>query len=54
MTGGINIEPTQFFLKHLIALSFTGLALERNDLPFHFTDDVGEAQQVGVGLLEFA
>ncbi len=52
--GRVDVELVQFVAEGLVGSGFAGLSLERADLPFHFADDVGEAQQVGLGVLELA
>ena len=44
----------KFLEAGLIAARLARLALERADLPLHFADDVGEADEVGLGVLELA
>ncbi len=44
----------QFVEARLVAARLARLPLQRADLPFHLADDVGEADQVGLGVFEFA
>jgi hypothetical protein len=54
LAGGVEIEGAQAAVQFLIALGFAGLALQGDDLPFDFLDDVVQAEQIGLGLLQLA
>ena len=49
-----GVERLELVEQFLVAAGLAGLALERNDLAFDFLDDVGDADEVGFGVLEFA
>jgi len=49
-----GFQLRQFLEARLVAAGLPGLPLQRADLPFHFADDVGQADEVGLGVLEFA
>ena len=49
-----GLELGQLIERGLVAAGLAGLALERADLPLHFADDVGEADEVGLGVLQLA
>jgi hypothetical protein len=44
----------QFLEARLVTARLARLPLERADLPLHFADDVGEADQIGLGVFELA
>ncbi len=50
----VGVEDLEVGHQGLVAARFSGLALERSDLPLHFLDDVANAQKVRVGRLQFA
>ena len=54
MAGELRLQVLQFLRKLLIATRLAGLALERADLPFHFPDEVRDAQKVLLGVFELA
>ncbi len=49
-----GIERLELVEQLLITAGFAGLALERDDLTFDFLDDVGDADEIRLGVLEFA
>jgi len=49
-----GIEGLELVEQLLVAAGFAGLALERDDLAFDFLDDIGDADEVGFRVLEFA
>ncbi len=50
----VDIEPAQLVAHLLIALGLAHLTLQRANLPLHFAQDIGLAQEVLLGLLDFA
>ena len=54
MPRELRLELGQFIKRGLVAARLAGLALERTDLPLHFADDVGETDEIGLGVLELA
>ena len=54
MARELGVEMLKFGGKLLVAARLAGLALERADLAFHLADEVGDAQQVLLGVFEFA
>ena len=52
--GDENVERAQLVLQLLVAARLAGLALQGTDLALDLADDVGQAQQVGLGLLQLA
>ena len=49
-----RVERLELVEEFLVTPRLAGLTLERNDLAFDFLDDVGDADEVGFGVLEFA
>ena len=54
LLGDVDIEPLQFVAKFLVLLGLADLTLERGDLPFHLTEDIGLAEEVLLGLFDLA
>ena len=54
MPREFRFQPGQFLEAGLITARLARLTLERADLPLHFADDVGEADEIGLGVLELA
>ena len=54
VAGEAGIDRLELVEQLLVAAGFAGLALERDDLAFDFLDDVGDADEVGFRVLEFA
>lgn len=52
--GEVGIEDAEGIGDGLVAAGFAGLALEGADLSFHLPDDVGDTDEVGLGVFEFA
>ena len=52
--GEMRVEDAQVLHQRLVAACLSRLALERSDLALHFLNDVGDAQEVALGVLEFA
>ena len=49
-----RVDPFELVEEFLVTAGLAGLALQRNDLAFDFLDDVGDADEVGLGVLELA
>ena len=54
LAGHVDIQPAHLLGQLLVAPGLAGLPLERDDLPLHLADHVGEAQKVGLGVFELA
>ena len=54
MARELRFEVLQFLGNLFVAARLAGLALKRTDLPLHFADEIGNAQQVLVGIFQFA
>src|SRR5439155_9310252 len=54
MASKLGVEMLQFGHELLAPARLAGLALERTDLPLHFTNQVANAQQVLFGVFQFA
>ncbi len=54
LVGEVGVEGAGVFEEGLVAAGFGGLALEGAHLAFHFGDDVGDAEEVGFGVVELA
>ena len=50
--GEMRVEDAQVLHEGLVAARLSRLALERADLALHFLDDVGDAQEVALGVLQ--
>ena len=50
----MRVEQAGVFEQGLITPCFGGLTLQGAHLALHFGDDVGDAQQIGLGVFEFA
>jgi hypothetical protein len=54
MPGQPCIERLELIKQFLVPARLAGLALQRDNLAFDFFDDVGDADEIGLGVLEFA
>ena len=54
MPRELGLELGQFLEARLVAARLAGLPLQRADLPLHLADDVGEADEIRLGVLELA
>ena len=54
MPRELRVEVLEFLGNLFVTARLAGLALERPDLPLHFADEIGNAQQVLFGVFQFA
>ena len=54
VAGEARVERFELVEEFLVAPRLAGLTLEGNDLALDLFDDVGDADEVGFGILEFA
>ena len=54
MASKLSVQVLQLRRELLVLARFPGLALQRTDLPFHLANEIGDAQQVLLGVFEFA
>ena len=52
--GEMRVEDAEILHEGLVAASLPGLTLERTDLALHLLDDVGDAEEIRLGVLELA
>ena len=50
----VGVQQAGVFQQGLVAASLGGLTLQRAHLAFHFGDDVGDAQQIGLRVVKLA
>ena len=50
----LRVQVLQFDRQLFVALRLSRLALERADLPLHFTNEIADAQEILIGIFEFA
>ena len=50
----VNVEPAQFIAQLLVALGLADLTLQGTDLALHFAQNVGLAEKILLGLIDFS
>ena len=54
MPGELGVQVLQLLGELLVAARFACLTLQRADLPLHFAHEIGHAQQILLGIFQFA
>ena len=50
----MSVEDAEILHEGLVATSLSSLTLQRADLSLHLLDDVGDAQEIGLGVFQLA